>query len=47
MRGVEERGRRVAGLSGGHETKVGVRSSTKATWRDRIQRRAWSEVPYM
>jgi hypothetical protein len=26
----------VAGLSGGHETKVRVGSSTKATWRDRI-----------
>jgi hypothetical protein len=34
-RGVEERGR-VAGLSGGHEMKDGVGSSTKATWRDRI-----------
>jgi hypothetical protein len=34
--GVEERGRRVAGLSGGHETKVRLGSSTKATWRDKI-----------
>jgi hypothetical protein len=25
----------VAGLSGGHKMKVRVRSSTKATWRDR------------
>jgi hypothetical protein len=35
MRGVEERGRRVSGLSGGHKTKVRVGSLTKATWRDR------------
>jgi hypothetical protein len=36
MRGVEERGRRVAGLSGGHKTKDRVEFATKATWRDRI-----------
>jgi hypothetical protein len=36
---VEERERRVAGLSGGHEMKVRVGSLTKATWRDRIQER--------
>jgi hypothetical protein len=36
MRGVEERGRRVAGLSGRHKMKVSVGSSTKATRRDRI-----------
>jgi hypothetical protein len=36
-RGVEEKGRRVAGLNGGHETKVRVGSLTKATWRDRTQ----------
>jgi hypothetical protein len=36
MRDVDERGRRVAGLSGGHEMKVSVGSSTKATCRDRI-----------
>jgi hypothetical protein len=37
MRGVEERGRGVAGLSGEHVMKVSVGSSTKATWRDRIR----------
>jgi hypothetical protein len=37
MRGVEERRRRVVGLSVGHEMKVRVGSSTKATWRDRTR----------
>jgi hypothetical protein len=35
--GVEERGRKVAGLSRGHKVKIRVGSSTKATWRDKIR----------
>jgi hypothetical protein len=37
MRGVKERGRRVTGVSGEHEMKISVGSSTKSTWRERIQ----------
>jgi hypothetical protein len=33
----------VAGLSGGHETKVSVGSSTKAIWKDRIREGAWGK----